>query len=759
MTKFFLFWTISFSIFAYEARFTAKDQLNGDLASILTKIAETTTDDLTVEDLFETEKLNFATSDFFMYSQMIDGVPVLGSNIRIWTQPNTTTLIQAEIKIDDNSLKYAGFLSQKKNKAKLTSSALKSGKLLNHTLKEVRDLVAASDDSSFRNFESQDYWIGQDLVRRFKVTARRGVHIIDFSLFKNKIVSNTYKEFPRHDGEINLKAHVYPIYEEVEATGERLPRMESELKYIHPTTSVAGADPFAELKARRYQDQMYDPLLALTADGWENGYWSSSVVKNKAKAISEALPTVNNDFASGLRLEGRYVTINIHPDAKTAYSGIDFELSNSAHFMPQWKQINGAWEMIPNQGLLGKPVFSEGELLTRPAERYTDHAPVKYINDGFDEIQVYWAVTTFMESLQSLGFSDPELSTRQFHAFLFDPDIEMRDNAYYTNDTINFTTYSPKAANYARDNSTIWHELGHGIMDRLMGEGDLLQLTDTGGLSEGMADFLAQLVVAHVMKGSQFSGANDFRIINVTGFNLTNEVHDDGEAYGGAMYDMLQAAQSQFGFDEGLKKISDLVFETMRFCRSHQALDANEWFEHMLFADELGSSHRGSNELKNIILEALAGRNFSLVDNVVAQMEVKYNNTTILDSRVLGSRNNPIRLTMKKDETKNYQIQVKLTETEGYKFVYPVTIKIEYKKSALQGAIKWMNEEEVQAPIILSSAQNTAEFSLGAHGECESINQPDGTCKDYALIQIFNANNVLKPVAKKRFYLKIKTQE
>src|SRR5205807_5683259 len=140
-------------------------------------------------------------------------------------------------------------------------------------------------------------------------------------------------------------------------------------------------------------------------------------------------------------------------------------------------------------------------------------------------------------SLQPRGFKDPELSTRPFHAYLYDPDVAMRDNAYYTADTINFTTYSPKELNYARDNTTIWHELGHGIMDRLMG--DFIQLADTGGLSEGMADFVAAMVISDVTDNVPFPGYRDFRIVNKTAFFVANEVHDDGEAYGGAMKDFL----------------------------------------------------------------------------------------------------------------------------------------------------------------------------------------------------------------------------
>jgi hypothetical protein len=119
---------------------------------------------------------------------------------------------------------------------------------------------------------------------------------------------------------------------------------------------------------------------------------------------------------------------------------------------------------------LGRPMQSFEEAYQRPARRLADHNPTEYINDGFDELQVYHSINTLFESLQAMGFTDPELSTRPFHAFLYDPDIGSRNNAYYTDDTINFATYTPQAVNYARDNPTIWHELGHGIMDRMMGD-------------------------------------------------------------------------------------------------------------------------------------------------------------------------------------------------------------------------------------------------------------------------------------------------
>src|SRR5690606_38172490 len=124
------------------------------------------------------------------------------------------------------------------------------------------------------------------------------------------------------------------------------------------------------------------------------------------------------------------------------------------------------------------------------------------------------------------------------------------------------------------------------VMDRMMG--DHLDLADTGGLSEGMADFIAALVTEAVTGGKDFPGYSDFRSGNRTGCFLTNEVHDDGKAYGGAMDDLMMLAISRYGHARGLHAVTDLTLEAMRLSRNHPELTAQEWFGRMLFADELG---------------------------------------------------------------------------------------------------------------------------------------------------------------------------
>jgi hypothetical protein len=504
-------------------------------------------------------------------------------------------------------------------------------------------------------------------------------------------------------------------------------------------------------------DDHYDPILGMTDAGRALGFWSMSDLKGLAGQITASLPTRPNRIdTGGIVLAGRYATISLHPDAMTAFSGIGFTPAPSGRFLPHWQPVtteDGVWQMTPQTGLLGKPLMTADESLARPARRLPDHDPVQYINDGFDELQVYYAINQLFDSLRPMGFTDPELASRPFHAFMYDPDISMRDNAYYTDDTINFTTYSSPSLNYARDNSTIWHELGHGVMDRLMG--DLIHLSDTGGLSEGMADFVAQLVITDVTGNQPFDGSELFRIVNRTGFHLTNEVHDDGEAYGGAMKDMLDAAIARFGVRDGLTKMADLTLESMRLTRNHPSLDANGWFGHMLFADELGRKGvRGPGELKEMIIKALNGRNFNMDGSASALLTLK-NGSSEVTSSGPGSRNNPIKVSLNEQKSAEFNLDISVKNSATYKFKFPVTVKVNYSGGALEGGVHWLNEEAGNLTYVLNSDSDVAKFTVGTDGKCDEVNRPDGSCVDYVYVQIWNQGENNKPQAKKRFYLRV----
>ncbi len=492
-----------------------------------------------------------------------------------------------------------------------------------------------------------------------------------------------------------------------------------------------------------------------TPEGQAEGYWALSWIRTRAADLLAQIPPASNAVDTGhALLQGRYATININPAAMTAYPDIWIPKRFSTQLSFAWKFDEAAddYQVVPGAAYFGKPLEARTAALHRDASRHPTHDPAFYINRGFDEVQVYYAINQLFESLRPMGFKDPELSTRPFDAFLFDPDVENMDNAYYDSDTINFSTYSPDQLNMARDNTTIWHELGHGVMDRLMGT--RLDLADTGGLSEGMADFVAELVLRATNHDQPFPGQNDQRIINRTGFFLTNEVHDDGEAYGGTMKALLDAATTAYGEEKGLGMVVDVVLEAMRLARDNPHLTAQDWFDHVLFADELGRKNlRAPGELAALIRGALAARNFA-DEATRAGFTLSHEGKEVV-AGADGSRGHEIKLEVHAGEQATYAVELTLKDGEGFKFHYPAQVKIFYNSGPLQGAIDWVGEDQEPQLLTIAAPGEALTVPLSVNGQCDAINRTDGTCSDFAYIQIFNPGDD-KPVAKKRFYFRVK---
>lgn len=735
-----------------SVRWTGNEDKNSDLVHILDVIKSKTGVELSAANLMLVESRKLATSHYLMLAQTAGGLPLRGLSLRIWTSLANSETIQVEARIDATP-DAAGW------SARRASVAIGS----TETMEIIRSTLKNTDDPFIRKINWQDMWEKGQAVRVVKVNGKRGKSVIVIGLASKKIVSQSYEEFPQADlnsqKDLSIPVRVYPIYEVAEgdvANQTLLPRISSELRHLNHKIHVTTAgDPLAALKKQHYIDNMFDPLKGLTTEGREKGYWAMAYIKDQAERLISALPTLDNSFENGgVFLEGKYATVSLYPEA-AKFPKLNFTPFLSAHFRPEFIPMadnSEHEEMIPSTAIYGRPLSSPEDAWNRVAQKVTDNDPVTYLNDGFDEIQVYWAVTQMFESLRASGFTDPELSTRPFHAFLYNPDISYRDNAFYTDDTINFTTYSAKSPNMARDNTTIWHELGHGVMDRMMG--DHIQLADTGGLSEGMADFIAQLIVNDVTGGTDFPGKYAMRIFNNTGYYLTNEVHDDGEAYGGSMNDILQSAMAKYGRD-GLRKITDLTMETMRLTRNHPELAAVDWFQHMLFADELGSKGmRAPGELKEMIIKALNGRNFNMDGSVPALLTVK-NGSSEVTSSGPGSRNNPIRVSLGEQKSAEFNLDVSVKNSAAYQFKFPVTVKVNYTGGALEGGVHWLNEEAGNLTYVLNSESDVARFTVGTDGKCDEVNRPDGSCVDYVYVQIWNQGETVKPQAKKRFYLRV----
>jgi hypothetical protein len=735
-------------------RWTGAQDQDASIRHVIEVINTKTGKSFTENDFLLQDNRDLAFTKYQLYQQLSAGVPVEGKAIRIWVDLASKKTIQVEAALDLTLVKAPGQESLALFH-RFTLSDQKTMKLAHAALKK------SGQDLSIRGIDWKDRIVNRVLIRLVTIKGKRGKHQIQISHQTRKVVAYTYEEFPQIDQNnktMELDALVYPIYEEVEGTGEILTRVPAKLTNVYKNIPEVKGDIYALMKTQKYYDSQYSPVLGATIEGRAQGYWSMAYLKSQAAQIRRGLVYTSNDYSKGVLLQGEFATINIHPDAFKVFKDINFPAVPSAAFYPNWlaTQLNGkeVWEMIPGNAFAGKPLMSPEEVITRPARRLPNNDAVQYLNDGFDEIQVYYAINTLMKELHTRGLTDPDLSTRPFNAFLFNPDVEYRDNAYYTDDTINFTTYSDKQPNMARDNSTIWHELGHGLMDRLMG--DTVRLADTGGLSEGMADFLAQIIVQAVTKNAPFPGSAQFRIINQTGFFLTNEVHDDGEAYGGAMNDFMMAAIKKDG-QLGLHKVTDVILEAMRLCRDHPALTAAEWFNHILFADSLGRTGvRAAGELAPLMMAAINGRNFSLTGSSVADFKlVNMATGKEVVAGEEGSRGHAIPVELYKNETAYFEISVKLESSKDYTFTYPLQVKVEFEKGALQGAVHWIGKENGPKILTLYSEADTLRIPLAVSGTCDYSNRQDGSCVDYAYVQILNQGE-LQPKAKKRFYVQVK---
>ena len=734
-----------------SVRWTYKEDNNSDFVHIIDVINQKTGFALSVSDFSMLESRKLAKYNYLMLTQLQNGLPIEGNTLRIWTN-NQGELFQVEAQVSDKS-------SSELSKQSLSMSPETVQALLasDTTMDLVRkEVFNHPDDKQIRNVQWKDVIEKDKVLRIVKVKGKRGTHLIKIDPIGKKVVDHLYEEFPNADNDIktiSIPVHIYPIYEEVEKTNELMPRVPAYLRNLVSKIHKADSDPYSPLRSMKYLYSMLDPFKGLTSAGRKDGFWAPTYVKRQGNAILNSLPLVDNNFASGFVLEGKFTSINIHPEAIKQFNG---KLSFKPKFSGQFRFDYRDDEMIPTATYHGKPFASRKEIEHVDAVRLPDNNVLEYLNNGFDSVQVYWAVDQLFETLHKSGFNDPELSTRPFHAFLYDPDISMKNNAYYTDDTINFTTYSPNQGNMARDNTTIWHELGHGVMDRLMG--DFINLAGTGGLSEGMADFVAQMVLHDVTGASSFPGLSDMRIINQTGFFLTNEVHDDGEAFGGTMYDILTSAEKKFGIYNGLQMMTDLTLDAMRLSRNHPALGEKEWFDHMLFADELGNGNvRKSGDLRPLILAALAKRNFSMDSNSHAEFVFKANGNDVIAGQP-GSRSKPIPITLKPGDTKAFNLTVQLKNSAFYKFKFPVKVRVSLDGGPIQGAIHWKDEERSPIVYTLKSEADIAKIPLVATGKCDEINRDDGSCVDYASVQILNDGQDVtsKPQAKKRFYLRMK---
>jgi len=169
--------------------------------------------------------------------------------------------------------------------------------------------------------------------------------------------------------------------------------------------------------------------------------------------------------------------------------------------------------------------------------------------DGFEQVMAYYSITSAEEYIHRLGFTDVNNEPQDFITTGFTD-----DNSYYDG-SVDAITFGTGGVDDAEDNEVIWHELGHAIQDdQVPGFGES---EEAGAIGEGFGDYWAVTMSqatspdtaitpwACVMDWDSTSYTSDTPHClrrtdgpKVYPGDLDGEVHDDGEIWSHALWDV-----------------------------------------------------------------------------------------------------------------------------------------------------------------------------------------------------------------------------
>ncbi|GAA3090773.1 hypothetical protein JOF29_007775 [Kribbella aluminosa] len=185
-------------------------------------------------------------------------------------------------------------------------------------------------------------------------------------------------------------------------------------------------------------------------------------------------------------------------------------------------------------------------------------------NDKFEQVMVYYHINQTQEYIQKLGFTDVNNESQDFSV-----DTYAGDNSFYDPSTDMITT-GEGGVDDAEDAEVIWHEYGHAIQDDVVpGFGESEQ---AGAIGEGFGDYWAVTNSVPVSKGFNLPCVMDWDATSYTTDephclrrtdgtktvdDIDGEVHDDGEIWSRALWDIQQSL--------GRTKADKLILEATFF--------------------------------------------------------------------------------------------------------------------------------------------------------------------------------------------------
>lgn len=187
-------------------------------------------------------------------------------------------------------------------------------------------------------------------------------------------------------------------------------------------------------------------------------------------------------------------------------------------------------------------------------------------DDRFEQVNAYYAVDRLQTYLRGLGFTDVNAEAQDLNV-----NGTTADNSWYTPST-DVITIGTGGVDDGEDQEVVWHEYGHAVQDdQVPGFGSS---TEAGAIGEGFGDYLAATLSqanspdsattpwACVMDWDSTSYTSTtphcIRRLDTskTVADRTGEVHDDGEIWSRALWDVNKA----FGRDKATKIIVEAQF-------------------------------------------------------------------------------------------------------------------------------------------------------------------------------------------------------
>ena len=193
---------------------------------------------------------------------------------------------------------------------------------------------------------------------------------------------------------------------------------------------------------------------------------------------------------------------------------------------------------------------------------YTRH------DDRFEQVSAYADITDAQAYLHSLGFTDVNTDSQKVKT-----DTIPDDNSFYDPAT-DMITFGNGGVDDAEDQEVVWHELGHAIQDSQVpgfGTGE-----QAGAIGEGFGDYWAVTMSQPVSNGFDLPCVADWDATSYTSgprhclrrtdgtkttADIDGEVHDDGEIWSRALWDIHRAlgrtkadrviVESQFDYSPG----------------------------------------------------------------------------------------------------------------------------------------------------------------------------------------------------------------